>query len=44
MNGMSFTFEKLSNPADIGRRKAIDPLEYAVRSAGSSDGASRTRG
>ena len=31
-------------PADIGSRSAIDALAYAPRIAGSSDGASRTRG
>ena len=44
MNGMSLTFEKVSKPPDIGRRSAIDAFEYAVPMAGSSDGASRTRG
>ena len=44
MNGMSLTLEKLSKPPDIGSRSAIDALAYAPRIAGSSDGASRTRG
>ena len=44
MNGMSRTFEKLSKPPHIGRRSAIDAFAYAVRMAGRSEGASRTRG